>query len=142
MMRNAESGEPASPLMGGTSTYGQEAVGAAAVGGSVAMDRAASTVSPDGASANSETPFSGADAAVMAEAFRKALRKPDFADRPMEEGESPEAALEEGERPGLINRELAEEGRDIRSVGSSRGVRVETLGSDDGDTTTARDSQV
>jgi len=31
----------------------------------------------------------------------------------------------------LMNRELAEEGRDIRSVGSSRGVTVETLSDHD-----------
>jgi hypothetical protein len=70
---------------------------------------------------SSETPFSGADAAIMADAFRKALRKPDFAARTIEEVDSPE-----GEEQ-LLSRELAEEGRDIRSVGSSRDVRVETL---------------
>jgi hypothetical protein len=68
----------------------------------------------------------------MADAFRKALRKPDFAGRPVEEGESPENNPEANEDE-LLNRELADEGRDIRSVGSSRGVRVETL-SDSGDT--------
>jgi hypothetical protein len=57
----------------------------------------------------------------MADAFRKALRKPDFAGRTIEEADSPE-----GEEQ-LLSRELAEEGRDIRSVGSSRDVRVETL---------------
>jgi len=74
---------------------------------------------------STETPFSGADAAIMADAFRKALRKPDFAGRTIEEGDSPEA-LEQKEHL-LLSRELAEEGRDIRSVGSSRDVRVETL---------------
>lgn len=45
----------------------------------------------------------------------------------MEEGESPDSQATEP--PGvLLGRQLAEEGRDIRSVGSSRGVRVETLG--------------
>lgn len=101
---------------------------------------AAVAASADGASLSSDTPFSGADAAVMAEAFRKALRKPDFAGRPVEEGESPEQPPE-GEPPELMNRELAEEGRDIRSVGSSRGVRVEGL-SDDGDATTVHDSTI
>ncbi len=75
--------------------------------------------------------FSGADAAVMADAFRAALRKPNFTGRPMEEGESPDSDPTNGgnhREPGvLLDRELAEEGRDIRSVGSSRGVRVETL---------------
>ena len=74
---------------------------------------------------SSETPFSGADAAIMADAFRKALRKPDFAGRTIEEGDSPESA--EQKEHLLLSRELAEEGRDIRSVGSSRDVRVETL---------------
>jgi hypothetical protein len=59
------------------------------------------------------------------------LRKPDFADAPVEEGESPPDSTDRGREE--LNRELAEEGRDIRSVSSSRGVRVETL-SDDADT--------
>jgi len=105
--------------------------GAAAVAGASNLQRAPSVVSPDGASTVSRAgsageggPFSGADAAIMADAFRKALRKPDFADPPPDE-ESP------GRDEELLNRELAEEGRDIRSVSSSRGVRVETL-SDEG----------
>ncbi|TFK24408.1 hypothetical protein FA15DRAFT_704626 [Coprinopsis marcescibilis] len=81
-------------------------------------------------------PFSGADAAIMADAFRKMLRKPDFAANPVEEGESPESNNPDGgggaEGQQMLSRELAEEGRDIRSVGSSRGVRVESL-SDHGD---------
>jgi len=100
--------------------------------------RPSSVNSPDGAStishahsAGDSGPFSGADAAIMADAFRKALRKPDFAARAIEEGDSPEA--QEGRDAELLSRELAEEGRDIRSVSSSRGVRVETL-SDGGDT--------
>jgi hypothetical protein len=79
---------------------------------------------------SSDTPFSGADAAIMADAFRKALRKPDFAG-PIEEGDSPEGQEgpdgPEQKEHQLLSRELAEEGRDIRSVGSSRDVRVETL---------------
>ncbi len=75
---------------------------------------------------STETPFSGADAAIMADAFRKALRKPDFVGRTIEEGDSPESQEQKEHR--LLSRELAEEGRDIRSVGSSRDVRVETLG--------------
>ena len=75
----------------------------------------------------------------MAEAFRKALRKPEFTDQPVEEGESPDAI---NDHPELLSRELMEEGRDIRSVGSSRGVRVETLseGGEDFEGSTARDS--
>jgi hypothetical protein len=96
----------------------------------------------DGASTTSagDAPFSGADAAIMADAFRKMLRKPDFAQR-LEGDDSPEAAEDdedndqhEASGAGLIGRELAEEGRDIRSVSSERGVRVETgtVGSDAG----------
>lgn len=70
----------------------------------------------------------------MADAFRKALRKPDFAEQPVEEGESPPEPEQKDE--ALINRELAEEGRGIRSVGSSRGVKVEAL-NDSGQTAAA-----
>ncbi|KAF8158561.1 hypothetical protein B0H34DRAFT_797929 [Crassisporium funariophilum] len=93
----------------------------------------------DAASMSSDAggPFSGADAAIIADAFRKKLRQPDFAGRPVEEGDSPEAGGEhEGEMEReeekavpasvVLSRELAEEGRDIRSVSSSRGVKVET----------------
>jgi hypothetical protein len=66
----------------------------------------------------------------MADAFRKTLRKPDFADQPVEEGDSPDGPEASQD---MIGRELAEEGRDLRSVSSERGVRVETL-SDGGDT--------
>ena len=65
--------------------------------------------------------FSGADAAIMADAFRKALRKPEFIGETLEESSDEKARKEEE----LLNKELAEEGRDIRSVGSSRGVKVE-----------------
>ena len=77
---------------------------------------------------SSETPFSGADAAIMADAFRKALRKPDFVGGTIEEVDTPEGPEDPEQKEHLLlSRELAEEGRDIRSVGSSRGVRVETL---------------
>jgi len=65
------------------------------------------------------------EAAYMADAFRKALRRPDFADRPQEEGESPETnAVQTEER--LLQSELAVEGQNIRSVSSERGVKVVT----------------
>ncbi|KAI6005353.1 hypothetical protein EDC04DRAFT_2970718 [Pisolithus marmoratus] len=87
--------------------------------------RPPSVVSRDGASEAHSAGDSGlistADAAIMADAFRKALRKPDFAAAPVEENDDGK------DEDDVINRELAEEGRDIRSVGSSRGVRVETL---------------
>lgn len=115
-------------------------IGAAGAYSASEKDRAHSFVSPDNISTHSDTPFSGADAAVMAEAFRKALRKPDFAAQPVEEGESPN---DNGDQPELLNRELAEEGRDLRSVGSSRGVRVETLHDEhEGDPPTEHDSML
>lgn len=61
----------------------------------------------------------------MADAFRKALRQPDFADRPQEEGESPESNAVPTEEQ-LLNRELAGEGRNLQSVSSERGVKVVT----------------
>ncbi|EIW81325.1 hypothetical protein CONPUDRAFT_82302 [Coniophora puteana RWD-64-598 SS2] len=137
MMANVDNQHsPQSPLLAAG------AGGAAMTQGRASSEqhRAPSVVSPDGASVTSHAnsagdgPFSGADAAIMADAFRKALRKPDFAGHPVEEGESPDAQEDRSE-DDIMNRELAEEGRDIRSVGSSRGVRVETL-SDAGDTTT------
>lgn len=109
-----------------------------AAGGAYVGDKhgdGASTISR----AHSESaPFSGADAAIMADAFRKALRKPDFAGglgHP-EEGDTPESAKERHEAE-LLSRELAEEGRDIRSVASSRNVRVDHA-RDDGSTVEGR----
>ncbi|KAG8910397.1 hypothetical protein FRC00_008274 [Tulasnella sp. 408] len=124
----------------------------------------------DGASTRSVSDaglFSGQDAAVMADAFRRALRKPDFADRPLEEGESPDTntngvkntpssgaaqpspsklpaaatgspAAPVHREPDVISRELAEEGRDLRSVSSVKGYTVQSLeeGSAEGTTTT------
>ncbi|KDR82346.1 hypothetical protein GALMADRAFT_57682 [Galerina marginata CBS 339.88] len=100
--------------------------------GAAALGSGPGTATHDGESTISDSggPFSGADAAIMADAFRKMLRKPDFAGRPVEEGESPEQP--EGEVPAapvgdvVLRGQLAEEGRDIRSVSSSRGVKVES----------------
>ena len=121
---------PGSPLLAGA-VINRKPSSVAGVGApqSTQDHDGASTISRSGSAANNEAPFSGADAAIMADAFRKMLRKPDFADQPVEEGESPE----EPSNVDMIGRELAEEGRDIRSVSSERGVRVETL-SDGGDT--------
>lgn len=59
----------------------------------------------------------------MADAFRQALRKPEFS------GDSPEESPEgeTSKEAELLTKELAEEGRDIRSVSTSRGVKVEGL---------------
>jgi len=118
MMRDVQQ---QSPL---TANAPQSSIGHQPFPGSVIHD-GASTISRPG-SATEAGPFSPADAAIMADAYRKMLRRPDFAER-VEEDAEPEV------REDLITRELAEEGRDIRSVSSSRGVRVETL-SDNGDT--------
>ncbi len=69
------------------------------------------------------------EAASMADAFRKAPRKPDFADRPPEDGKSPGSnAVTEGR---LLKSELDGEGREIMDVGSERGVQVITDGEED-----------
>lgn len=123
-MAESNANAPSSPLLGAA------AAGAAAGEPTSSTDHhdAASVISRANSAGDSAL-FSGADAAIMADAFRKALRKPDFAGGVEEE--SPEEKLRK--ETELLNRELAEEGRDIRSVSSSRGVRVETL-SDNGET--------
>lgn len=99
-------------------------------GGSVARDSSVRHPNAgDGASVMSGSDhglFSGADAAIIAEAFRQEMRKPNFSGRPVEEGESPP----EPPRADVMNRELAEEGRDIRSVRSARDVHVESSSGD------------
>ena len=92
--------------------------------GNLATDAASTTSEGGGA-------LSGADAAIIADAFRKKLRKPDFAVRSVDEGDSPDTTGErerETEAAGnvVLSRELAEEGRDIRYVSSSKGVKVES----------------
>lgn len=128
----AHTGNPAgSPLLQTATAERHSSVG----------HHAPSVVSPDGASTISRVgslgdsgPFSSTDAAIMADAFRKALRKPDFGGRPVEEGDSPDNPDNDPiQEDLLLNQQLAEEGRDIRSVSSSRGVKVETL-SDSGET--------
>ncbi|KAG6914688.1 hypothetical protein DXG01_015933 [Tephrocybe rancida] len=129
MMANA--GGPSSPLLGAGALGGTGSIaGHDAARDGASMHDGASTMSRAG-SAGNEAPFSGEDAAIMADAFRKMLRKPDFAARRAEEGESPDGPDAEEGRGSILGRELAEEGRDIRSVRSERGVKVETLS--DGD---------
>lgn len=137
---------PHSPVGTGSASA---AAGVGFAGGAAMSERdrnPPSVVMHDGASTTSagdSGPFSGADAAIMADAFRKMLRKPDFAERLEEGDDSPDGDNDDDDYDhhqhgpsgaGLIGRELAEEGRDIRSVSSERGVRVETgtLGSDAG----------
>jgi len=116
--------QPISPLLGVAGLATGDAAGLVTSGALGTHDR---HTGDDGSlisrsnSAQESGPFTGADAAIMADAFRMALRKPEFM------GESPEESPEEKARKEaeLLNKELAEEGRDIRSVSSSRGVKVE-----------------
>lgn len=149
MMANA--GQQGSPLLGTASLppvphspvgtgSASAAAGVGFAGGAAMSERernAPSVVMHDGASTTSagdSVPFTGADAAIMADAFRKMLRRPDFTGHLEEDDGSPDGDndnYDEDHRhgpggTGLIGRELAEEGRDIRSVSSERGVRVET----------------
>jgi len=133
MMANA--GNQSSPLLAGAVGVAQrtsdEKSGGQRDEPSVVVHDGDSSISHAGSATagGHEGPFNAHDAAIMADAFRKMLRKPDFAGE--DEGESSEGKEETEE---MINRELAEEGRDIRSVRSERGVRVETPHSDAGDT--------
>ena len=116
--------QPVSPLLGAAGLATSDTAGLVTSGAPGSHDKHAgddgSLISRSN-SAQESGLFSGADAAIMADAFRMALRKPEFM------GESPEESPEEKARKEaeLLNKELAEEGRDIRSVSSSRGVKVE-----------------
>jgi hypothetical protein len=127
-MANLDAHSPVDKAPGSSSAHGEPQSIESGLGPLPAITRQ-NVVSSDGASTVSRAdsaggPFSAIDAAAMAAAFRNVMRKPDFADRPMEEGEGESPEQKEAD---VLNRELAEEGRDIRSVSSSRGVRVETL---------------
>jgi hypothetical protein len=110
--------DPSSPITHESSYAGHQTVLPPPV-------RSAPSIRQDSTSVHSKTDpmISTNEAAIMANAFRNALRKPDFTDRPQEEGESPESAQTEEQ---LLKSELAGEGRNIRSVGSERGVKVVT----------------
>lgn len=113
--------QAASPLLGAKGFATGEATGAASGSHEKTTGEDGSLISRSN-SAQESGLFSGADAAIMADAFRKALRKPEFMGGGSPEESSEEKARKESE---LLNKELAEEGRDIRSVSSSRGVKVE-----------------
>ncbi|KAF9651624.1 hypothetical protein BDM02DRAFT_3184373 [Thelephora ganbajun] len=125
MAENSGAPQSASPLLGAKGLATGEAARLATGGPSGIHEKA---TGDDGSlisrsnSAQESGLFSGADAAIMADAFRMALRKPEFM------GGTPEENPEENTRKEaeLLNKELAEEGRDIRSVSSSR-VKVEGL---------------
>ncbi|GHJ86587.1 hypothetical protein NliqN6_2989 [Naganishia liquefaciens] len=75
--------------------------------------------------------LSGIEAAAVADAFRQAMRKPDFADIPTEEGESPDsekAVTGGGLMPitpsRIMERELSGEGVGVRAV-NCRAYQVE-----------------
>ena len=69
------------------------------------------STSTDATMVSSEDTFSSADAAIIAAAFREALRKPDFADRPLEEVETDFKTQETTN--DLLSKDLAEEGKDM-----------------------------
>jgi hypothetical protein len=127
-MEHATGPSPGSPLLAGAAAIGHHQ-SESQKHESLPSQKHSSVASPDRSSISGSVgdagPFSGADAAIMADAFRKALRKPDFAGRPEEEGESPPEKPTAPEGDELLREELADEGRDIRSVASSRGVKVE-----------------
>ncbi|KAJ7620995.1 hypothetical protein FB45DRAFT_132484 [Roridomyces roridus] len=127
---------PSSPVM----VEAEDALpasGAAGAGGGLARDtsgasHAQRTVSPDSSlsrSADHAHPFSGADAAIMAAAFRTGLRRPLSAE--IEEGEaltrtqSPDPTHAH-ERESLLMSMGSEVGADIRSVESLRRVREQS----------------
>lgn len=77
-------------------------------------------------------PFSLTDAAALGFAFRNVMRKPDFADVDEGDVDSPgirQSVVDDDAGREVLETELAEEGRDIRSVSSSRGVKIETVDS-------------
>jgi len=122
--------EPSSPHVAPEAVLLAQAVSTGPAGSGIHHDSSIRYPGTDGASVLSGSdagPFSGADAAIVADAFRQALRKPDFAGRSMEGGPDIREDKEE-----LISRELAEEGRDILSVSSARDVRVHGSTSGDG----------
>ncbi|KAF8333534.1 uncharacterized protein EI90DRAFT_2970988 [Cantharellus anzutake] len=102
-----EAGGGVGPAPGGS------LVGAAFGAGAVQRDSSVRGPATDGGSMVSSEPglISTADAQILGDAFRQAMRSI--------------GPLEEGDNGQLLNRELAEEGRDIRSVSSARDVRVE-----------------
>jgi len=109
--------EPMSPIH--PSVFG--AGGAMAGDSLLARDSSVHRQNTDGVSMMSGSdggPFSTQDAAILAQAFRSQLRKPEFEGRPDEEGESPDEV-------NLINAELAAEGTTLHNAGSARHVRVE-----------------
>lgn len=110
---------------GGASMY--PAAGAAGVGaGGVGAGGGAAMMASNSKSSrfSEEQPFTSDEASRMADAFRNALRNPEFA--PGIGGESSGA---DGESPGeggtsrasaLLREELAAEGKDLRDVGDRK----------------------
>ncbi|KAJ7776769.1 hypothetical protein DFH07DRAFT_731410 [Mycena maculata] len=128
--------DAAAPVAAGAAALGRDTSVTTSQGHVLPPQRTTSpaqrTVSPDSTLSRENVPFSGADAAVMAAAFRSGLRQPG---PPLSEedgtggGGSPRARSPEragAEREALLRRELGDEGTDIRSVESARGVRVES----------------
>ncbi|KAJ7626608.1 hypothetical protein DFH06DRAFT_1481063 [Mycena polygramma] len=130
------------------------APGAALAGGALLRDTSTSqghepvrTTSPTQRPVSSDStqeraeprPFSGSDAAIMANAFRTELRQPGRAldEEDAEGGAGPRTRSPdrpEAEREALLRRGLSSDGAGIRSVDSIRGVRVESSSEDHGRT--------
>lgn len=121
-MMAAPTVDPSSPITHESSFAGHQTVLPTLVRSPPSIHQDKSSVH---SKATADPMISTHEAAYMADAFRKALRRPDFADRPPEEGESPESNAVQTEEQ-LLKSELAGEGRDIRSVGTERGVKVVT----------------
>ncbi|KAM0790537.1 hypothetical protein ACM66B_003406 [Microbotryomycetes sp. NB124-2] len=120
----------------GATTGTVAAAAAAAAGGHRTRESDASSKPPPSSLAGSDGPITTSDAAFMAEAFRKALRKPEFGRDDSVEGSPDSTPTAEGVQPVLssspesttapaerrpsggeiINNELRSEGRSMRTV--------------------------
>ncbi|EST09290.2 hypothetical protein PSEUBRA_000878 [Kalmanozyma brasiliensis GHG001] len=100
--------------------------GAASLGPPAAIGGAAMMAGHSAASRQSdEQPFTSDEASRMADAFRNALRRPEFAggmtgDSSGAEGESPNEMPGGSRASALLREELASEGKDLRSVGDRK----------------------
>jgi hypothetical protein len=76
---------------------------------------------------NENQPISASDAALLSDAFRKVLRKPDWKPEDDEDDDtnlSQEERLRRREAKELMKKELAEEGTDLQNI-SRRHTKVE-----------------
>ena len=127
MMAAAATADPSSPITHKSGGAGLQTVLATLVRSPLSLHQDRSTVHSKG---TTDPTISTHGAASMADAFRKALRRPDFVDPQPEDGEAPDSnAVHTEER--LLRSELDGEGREIMGVDSERGVTVVTDGEAD-----------